>query len=156
MYMFDTVLRANSTWLCFTHIQMQILHSVVGFEPTFKLTTSGIHRPKIIQCIGSKGTRFKQLVKGEDDMRQDAIMQQVFGTVNDLFRHEENDFIKKNLGSYISGTRQLRLITYGITPLSPTSGVLEWVDNTMAFGDYIQDKTKTQTGSHSKYYPGGE
>ena len=156
MDMFDAVLIANQHSVFYSHL-LQILRSVVGFEPTFKLTTSGIHRPKIVNCIGSKGTRFKQLVKGEDDMRQDAIMLQVFGTVNDLFRHEENDFIKKNLGSYISGTRQLRLITYGITPLSPTSGVLEWVDNTMAFGDYIQDgKGKGRTGSHSKYYPGGK
>jgi ataxia telangiectasia mutated family protein len=28
-------------------------------------------------CIGSKGGRYKQLVKGEDDLRQDAIMEQV-------------------------------------------------------------------------------
>ncbi len=61
---------------------------VVSFEPTFDLTLTGIHRPKIVTCIGSKGGRFKQLVKGEDDLRQDAIMQQVFGTVNDLLRHE--------------------------------------------------------------------
>merc|ERR1712176_891589 len=61
---------------------------VVGFEPTFDLTPTGLHRPKIVKCIGSKGSRFKQLVKGEDDLRQDAIMQQVFDTVNDLLRHE--------------------------------------------------------------------
>lgn len=113
---------------------------VVSFEPNFDLTLTGLHRPKIVKCIGSRGNRFKQLVKGEDDLRQDAIMQQVFGTVNDLLRHEGssgNDFIKKSLGSSIVTTRQLRVITYGITPLSPASGVLEWVDNTMCFGDFV-------------------
>ena len=132
---------------------------VVGFEPTFDLTDTGIHRPKIVKCIGSKGTRFKQLVKGEDDLRQDAIMQQVFGTVNDLLRHEGGDYIKKSLGGSIGATRQLRLITYGITPLSPASGVLEWVDNTMCFGEFISDKDpgrRKKTGAHSKYYPGGK
>lgn len=118
---------------------------VVRFESTFDLTPTGIHRPKIVECIGSKGGRFKQLVKGEDDLRQDAIMQQVFGTVNDLLRHESH-----SLGS----TRRLRLITYGITPLSPASGVLEWVDNTMCFGDFLTDRGK-KVGAHSKYFPGG-
>ena len=91
-------------------------------------------RPKIVICIGSKGSRFKQLVKGGDDLRQDAIMQQVFETVNDLLKNEGssgNELIKKCLSS-----RQLKLITYGITPLSPASGVLEWVDDTMCFGDF--------------------
>ncbi len=119
---------------------------VFRFEPTFDLTPTGIHRPKIVECIGSKGGRFKQLVKGEDDLRQDAIMQQVFGTVNDLLKHESCS---------IGKTRQLRLITYGITPLSPASGVLEWVDNTMCFGDFLMDKGK-KLGAHSKYYPGGK
>lgn len=119
---------------------------VIRFEPTFDLTPTGIHRPKIVECIGSKGGRFKQLVKGEDDLRQDAIMQQVFGTVNDLLRHENYS---------IGATRQLRLITYGITPLSPASGVLEWVDNTMCFGDFLMDKGKS-VGAHSRYFPGGK
>lgn len=131
---------------------------VVGFEPTFDLTTSGLHRPKIVVCLGSKGGRFKQLVKGEDDLRQDAIMQQVFGTVNDLLRNEDSiggDFIHKSVGaSFIKdSSRQLRLITYGITPLSPVSGVLEWVDNTMGFGEFMQDKGK-KVGASSKYFPG--
>ena len=110
---------------------------VVGFDSTFDLTLTGLHRPKIVKCLGSRGSRFKQLVKGEDDLRQDAIMQQVFGTVNDLLRHEGshgNEFLKNTLGNSIVTTRQLRLITYGITPLSPASGVLEWVDDTMCFG----------------------
>ena len=118
---------------------------VAGFEATFDLTLSGIHRPKIVKCIGSKGGIFKQLVKGEDDLRQDAIMQQVFGTVNDLLRREgsnENDFIRNSMENALSSgsSRRLRLVTYGITPLSPASGVLEWVDNTMAFGDFLIDR----------------
>jgi phosphatidylinositol kinase/protein kinase (PI-3 family) len=49
-------------------------------------------------------------------------MQQVFGTVNDLLKHEgSSDSFRGSSGLL----RRLRLITYGITPLSPTSGVLE-------------------------------
>jgi hypothetical protein len=130
---------------------------VLSFEPTFDLTPTGLHRPKIVICIGSKGGRFKQLVKGEDDLRQDAIMQQVFGTVNDLLRNEGSsgiDFRNNSIGISTRLVHRLRLITYGITPLSPTSGVLEWVDNTMCFGDFLSDKSR-KVGAHSKYYPGG-
>ena len=55
-------------------------------------------------------------------------MQQVFGAVNDLLRHEGSSGIDVRNHSVRGSSgllRRLRLITYGITPLSPTSGVLE-------------------------------
>lgn len=130
---------------------------VLSFEPKFDLTPTGLHRPKIVNCIGSKGGRFKQLVKGGDDLRQDAIMEQVFGTVNDLLRHEGaggNNPIKQSLGTSAipCSSRHLRLITYGITPLTPSCGVLEWVNDTMCFGEYVEDKRGI--GAHSRYNPG--
>ena len=114
--------------------------------------------PKIIKCHGSKGGKFKQLVKGGDDIRQDAIMQQVFSTVNDLLS------IRSSLQTNVDGNcsdwskrstvnRQLKLVTYGIVPLSPACGVLEWVESTLPFGAYLSDKGKT-IGAHSRYYPG--
>ena len=130
---------------------------VLSFESKFDLTPTGLHRPKIVVCNGSKGGKFKQLVKGEDDLRQDAIMEQVFGTVNDLLRHEGaggNNAIKQSLGvsAIPCSSRHLRLITYGITPLTPSCGVLEWVNDTMCFGDYVEDKRGV--GAHSRYNPG--
>lgn len=130
---------------------------VLSFESKFDLTPTGLHRPKIVKCIGSKGGRFKQLVKGEDDLRQDAIMEQVFGTVNDLLRHEGaggNNAIKQSLGTSATpcSSRHLRLITYGITPLTPSCGVLEWVNDTMCFGEYVDDNRGI--GAHSRYNPG--
>ena len=57
------------------------------FANTFKLA-GGINLPKIISCIGSDGVARRQLVKGQDDLRQDAVMQQVFGLVNNLLNKE--------------------------------------------------------------------
>ena len=37
---------------------------IASFKPVFSLTDTGLHRPKIIECIGSKGSTFKQVVKG--------------------------------------------------------------------------------------------
>ena len=44
----------------------------------------GINLPKVLSCLGSDGRRRRQLLKGRDDLRQDAVMQQVFSLVNQL------------------------------------------------------------------------
>lgn len=49
---------------------------VVGFVNTYRLA-GGLNLPKIVTCLCSDGRQRKQLVKGRDDPRQDAIMQQV-------------------------------------------------------------------------------
>ncbi|GMI01620.1 hypothetical protein TrVE_jg9821 [Triparma verrucosa] len=118
---------------------------VVGFEEKFQLTETGLHRPKIVHCIGESGKRYRQLVKGEDDIRQDAVMQQVFATVNRLLKGDEG------------AGHLLKISTYSVVPLSPTSGVLEWVLNTEPFGSFLLDQRARGSegvGAHSRYYPG--
>lgn len=44
------------------------------------LLLSGIHRPKIVHCDDSAGQKHRQLVKGADDIRQDAVMEQARDT----------------------------------------------------------------------------
>ncbi|CAJ1910219.1 unnamed protein product [Cylindrotheca closterium] len=124
------------------------------FESTFDITDTGIHRPKIVVCIGTKGGQFRQLVKGEDDLRQDAIMTQVFRYVNGLMMRRDHT---SRPGSR-SAQQGLQMVTYNVSPLSPMSGVLEWVEDTIPFGDYEEDK-RTQrgnksAGAHSRLYPG--
>ena len=89
---------------------------VVGFEQTFSQTDTGLHRPKIVVCHGSKGGRFRQLVKGEDEIRQDAVMSQVFSFVNDLMGRSGSK-------AGINAGASQQIITYNIVPLSPTHGV---------------------------------
>lgn len=38
---------------------------IKAFDSKCSITETGIHRPKIIMCIGSNGGKFKQLVKGD-------------------------------------------------------------------------------------------
>ena len=54
------------------------------FEPSFKFV-GGINAPKKTECLGTDGIRRAQIVKGSDDLRQDAVMQQVFSLTNQLF-----------------------------------------------------------------------
>ncbi|KAF3847994.1 hypothetical protein F7725_021022 [Dissostichus mawsoni] len=51
------------------------LVTVRSFLPQYRLV-GGVNLPKIIDCVGSDGTSRRQLVKGQDDLRQDAVMQQ--------------------------------------------------------------------------------
>ena len=102
---------------------------IAGFEPTFNVAESGIHRPKIVMCLGSNGGRFRQLAKGEDEIRQDAVMSQVFTYVNELMLRRTGS--AGNMSNPSEGNRRaarlvrhkLRMVTYNIVPLSPASGV---------------------------------
>lgn len=115
--------------------------TVAHFHKTFSITDSGISRPKIVDCVGSDGIVYRQLVKGGDDLRQDAVMQQVFEKVSSTLRTDHETRLR-NLG----------IRTYKIIPLTSLTGVIEWVNNTIPFGSYLTDKDKV-AGAHSRYNP---
>jgi len=83
------------------------------FDKTFDLADGGLHKPKIVRCSGSRGRTYRQLVKGGDEIRQDAVMQQVFNFVNAMMATSRKG----------SDDELLKLVTYNIIPLSPASGV---------------------------------
>ncbi|XP_074626555.1 serine-protein kinase ATM-like isoform X2 [Acropora palmata] len=115
---------------------------VVGFDSKFCLA-GGVNLPKIIFCIGSDGVKRRQLVKGRDDLRQDAVMEQVFGMVNQLLM--KNSETRK---------RKLKMRTYKVIPLSQRSGIVEWCEDTVPLGEYLIGRPGTKAGAHSRYYPG--
>jgi len=126
---------------------------IQGFQSTFSITETGLHRPKIVVCKGELGGEYKQLVKGEDDIRQDAVMEQVFMTCNRLLKAREKKEGPANGGGRgARGGKGLNIATYEIVPLSPNTGVLEWVNNTVPFGDVLLDRG-SRIGIHSRYYP---
>lgn len=62
--------------------------------------------PKIVRCTDSAGAVYRELVKTNDDMRQDAVMQQLFSLVNSFL-----------LASGPTRKRQLRIATYKVQAL---------------------------------------
>jgi len=72
---------------------------------------------------------------GADDLRQDAIMEQVFAQVSGLLK-ENTATRQRNLG----------IRTYKVLPLSSTAGIIEFVSNTMPLHDFLMP-------AHEKYYP---
>lgn len=57
------------------------------------------------------------------DLHLLLLMMQVFGHVNMMLRSDKACL-----------QRRLNIRTYKIVPTTPQSGIIEWVENTMAFG----------------------
>ncbi|PHH73568.1 hypothetical protein CDD82_5383 [Ophiocordyceps australis] len=104
-------------------------------EPTMSIA-SGVSAPKIITAIGSDGRKYKQLVKGgHDDLRQDAIMEQVFAAVSSLLQLHKS-----------TQQRSLGIRTYKVLPLTATSGLIEFVADTTPLHDFLMP-------AHERYHP---
>ncbi|KAL9947205.1 hypothetical protein ACHAP6_000119 [Verticillium nonalfalfae] len=108
---------------------------IARLEPQMSIA-SGVSAPKIITAVGTDGVRYKQLVKGgNDDLRQDAIMEQVFAAVSSLLKlHRETQ--RRNLG----------IRTYKVLPLTSASGLIEFVPNTIPLHEFLMP-------AHERYYP---
>lgn len=65
--------------------------------------------------------------KGEDDVRQDAVMEQVFSMSNRLLSRDRK-----------SKQRELRFRTYVVIPFPEKTGVMEFVGDGMAIGDWLK------------------
>ena len=98
---------------------------IVRFEDNYELV-GGINAPKKIYCLGTDGVSRPLLLKGKDDLRQDAVMQQVFQAMNHFLRMDEE-----------ARKRRLRIRTYKVVPLSRRSGILQWCQNTMPLQVYL-------------------
>ncbi|KAL6583807.1 hypothetical protein OROMI_003096 [Orobanche minor] len=117
-----------------------------GFFPHFKgladsvTIMNGINAPKVVECFGSDGNRYRQLAKsGNDDLRQDAVMEQFFGLVN--------AFLQNNRDTW---RRRLKIRTYKVVPFTPSAGVLEWVNGTLPLGEYLIGSSRNG-GAHGCY-----
>ncbi|CAI5471799.1 unnamed protein product [Closterium sp. Yama58-4] len=76
-----------------------------GLKDTMRVM-HGVNAPKVVECMGSDGRVYKQLAKsGNDDLRQDAVMEQLFGLVNSLLQAHEG-----------ATRRHLAIRTYKVRP----------------------------------------
>lgn len=110
--------------------------TIQSYYPSFT-TAGGINLPKITRCLGSDGIARKQLFKGQgdDDMRQDAVMEQVFELVNYLLA-----------GDRETRKRRLCVRTYKVLPLAPQAGIIEFVPDTIPLKSWLDR-------AHPKYRP---
>ena len=107
------------------------------FEPTCTFP-GGVTKPKLLTCLGSDGNRYKMLLKGREDLRKDAVIQQGFGLINQLLA-QDAWFVEKDV----------RIRTYKIVPLSQSSGLISFCEGTISLAEYLIHKN----GAHHRYYP---
>lgn len=111
--------------------------SIVKWKNTVG-SVGGINAPKKLECLCSDGKHHPQLLKGKDDLRQDAMMQQVFNIMNDMLKHSKT-----------TQKDRLNVRTYLVVPFSQRSGILEWCDNTIPLAAYLVGAK----GAHERYRP---
>ena len=96
----------------------------------------GVSAPKIVTVQCTDGSRSKMLLKGgNDDLRQDSIMEQVFEQVSNLLKDHR-----------ATRQRKLGIRTYKVVPLTPNAGIIEFVQGTLPLGDYLNP-------AHIRYFP---
>ena len=96
----------------------------------------GVSAPKIMTIVGTDGERYKMLLKGgNDDLRQDSIMEQVFAEVSNLLQDHR-----------ATRQRQLGIRTYKVLPLTQNTGIIEFVQNTIPLHEY-------SLPAHQRYFP---
>ncbi|KAF2233374.1 hypothetical protein EV356DRAFT_559975 [Viridothelium virens] len=123
---------------------------MVRFDSTIQVA-GGLSAPMILKVIATDGRIYKQLYKGgTDELRQDAIMEQVFAEVSNLMRNHRE-----------TRRRNLRIRTYKVVPLGhhthgnsshsshthgKNAGIIEFVQNSVAFHEFL-------IPGHERYHP---
>ncbi|KAL9618062.1 MAG: hypothetical protein Q9160_007191 [Pyrenula sp. 1 TL-2023] len=108
---------------------------IAKYDSNFAIA-SGVSAPKIVTLVGSDGKRYRQLFKGgNDDLRQDAIMEQVFEQVSNLLKEHRE-----------TRRRKLGIRTYKVLPLHTNAGIIEFVQNTIPLHDFLLP-------AHQRYHP---
>ncbi|XP_027362305.1 serine/threonine-protein kinase TOR isoform X2 [Abrus precatorius] len=91
--------------------------TIASFARQLVVITSK-QRPRKLTIHGSDGDDYAFLLKGHEDLRQDERVMQLFGLVNTLLENSPN-----------TAEKDLSIERYAVIPLSPNSGLIEWVPN---------------------------
>ncbi|KAG0356937.1 phosphatidylinositol kinase- protein kinase tor1 [Podila minutissima] len=100
---------------------------IQSFYQTLTILTSK-QKPRRLVIKGSDGRDYEFLLKGHEDLRQDERVMQLFGLVNTLLADDPETF-----------KRHLSILQYSVTPLSPNSGLIGWVQDTDTLHNLIRD-----------------
>ncbi|KAL3576221.1 hypothetical protein D5086_021504 [Populus alba] len=116
--------------------------TIASFAPELVVITSK-QRPRKLTIHGSDGEDHAFLLKGHEDLRQDERVMQLFGLVNTLLENSRKT-VEKDLSIH----------RYAVIPLSPNSGLIEWVPNCDTLHQLIReyrDARKITLNQEHKY-----
>ena len=94
---------------------IQQVVSISKFLPTLKVMVSKQH-PRSMKILGDDGEIYTYLLKGNEDLRQDERVMQLFGLVNSFLTNDRN-----------TRRKNLSIKRYAVIPLSHEVGLVQWV-----------------------------
>ncbi|KAJ3270253.1 phosphatidylinositol kinase- protein kinase tor1 [Terramyces sp. JEL0728] len=100
---------------------------IQSFQPQLGVMSSK-QRPRKLDIMGSDGVKYRFLLKGHEDLRQDERVMQLFELVNTLFHNDPETF-----------KRRLNLRAYPVIPLSPNAGLIGWVPDCDTMQDLVKE-----------------
>ena len=115
-----------------TYKPLSAVISIKKFSPSI-LVIQSKQRPRRMSMIGSDGVIYPFLLKGNEDLRQDERVMQLFGLVNVCLNTDRG-----------TSNRGLSIVRYSVLPLSNNSGVIGWVDNCDTLNQLITQYRKSK------------
>ena len=88
---------------------------IARFHPLLRVIDSKQH-PRRLTIVGNDGREYPFLLKGHEDLRQDERVMQLFGMVNTFLQLDRS-----------TARSELSIVRYAVIPLSPNSGLIQWV-----------------------------
>ncbi|EEF44131.1 fkbp-rapamycin associated protein, putative [Ricinus communis] len=116
--------------------------TIASFARQLVVITSK-QRPRKLTIHGSDGEDYAFLLKGHEDLRQDERVMQLFGLVNTLLENSRK-----------TSEKDLSIQRYDVIPLSPNSGLIEWVPHCDTLHQLIReyrDARKITLNQEHKY-----
>ncbi|XP_065870624.1 serine/threonine-protein kinase TOR isoform X2 [Euphorbia lathyris] len=116
--------------------------TIASFARQLVVITSK-QRPRKLTIHGSDGEDYAFLLKGHEDLRQDERVMQLFGLVNTLLENSRK-----------TSEKDLSIQRYAVIPLSPNSGLIEWVPHCDTLHQLIReyrDARKITLNQEHKY-----
>lgn len=98
---------------------------IVKFERTIRVFRS-LRKPIKLTALGTDGKLHSYIIKYGEDLRQDERIQQMQTIMSD---HLNND---KNCSQH-----RLRLRTFPVIPLNAMCGIINWVNNSQPFDEFV-------------------
>nr|XP_039264534.1 DNA-dependent protein kinase catalytic subunit-like [Styela clava] len=103
---------------------------ISGFGDYVRVMSS-LQQPKRITIKASDSHEYQYLVKGNEDLRQDQRIQQIFTSINSILQRDSN-----------CSKRKLFINTYEVIPVTSRLGLIQWVKDTETLQDIIYEEAK--------------
>lgn len=113
-----------------TYAAKRPLVHIKSFNPILKVISSK-QQPRKITIHGSDGLDYGFLLKGHEDLRQDERVMQLFGLVNTFLSLDST-----------TAKAHLSIRRFSVVPLSPNTGLIEWVPQCDTIHELIKQYRK--------------